>query len=185
MKMKLLLLVSIAAALIFATVPQANAQVSHTPGKKVAYVSTGPGGVLLPGAPAAVLTAQIVKGKKKTVLTVDATVNSAIVLFAPWELAIGVDVNGVAMDPSTSYPFSIVQDCGSDAVAGPHGSIAEGCSVSGTFMIDIDAAEAASVGSFYNVPLNVKLVASQGPGGGFLVGVPIDATMAVRMEKKK
>lgn len=184
MKMKLLLLVSIAAALIFATVPQADAQVNYTPGKKVAYVSTGLAGVPLPSPAASVLTAQIVKGKKKTVLTVDATVTSGLLLpFIPWELSIGVDVNGVPMDPGITYPYSIVQDCGSSAVA-PHLGLAEGCAVSGTFMIDIDAAEAVSPGSFYNVPLNVKLLASDG-GAAFLIGVPVDATMAVRMEKKK
>ena len=184
--MKKLMIAIVALALCQVFVPQTDAQVSYTPGKKVAFVSTAPGGAPLPGpAPAALLTATILKGKKKTVLTADATLTRGLLApFAPWDLSIGVDVNSIPLTPGTTWPFSIVQDCGSEFPGGPYTGIAEGCTVSGHFMIDIDAAEVASPGCCYNIPLVVTLTA--GPGTNpFIAGIPVEATMAVRMEKKK
>lgn len=58
------------------------------------------------------------------------------------------------------------------------------CNLSANFVIDLDAAELASPGCCYNVPLNVTLMAGTGTNPG-AAGLPVDATMAVRMEKKK
>jgi len=178
--MKKLIIAVAATALCQVLAPQLEAQVSYTPGKNVAFVTTvGP--APLPGpAAGTLLTAQILKGKKKRVLTADATLTSGLLApLVPWTLSIGVDVNGIALYPNATYPDSIVQDCGAGAALP-----AAGCTVSGHFIIDIDAAELASPGCCYGVPLNVTLLAGPGPlalGGG----VPTEATLAVRMEKKR
>ena len=57
------------------------------------------------------------------------------------------------------------------------------CSVSGTLILDLDAAELLWPGHFINQPLTIVLMAGDfGPGGG--VGQPVDVSMIVRMEKK-
>ena len=59
-----------------------------------------------------------------------------------------------------------------------------GCTVTATLIMDLDAAELASPGSFINQPLTITLWAGDaGPGGG--AGQPLDVSMIVRMEKKR
>jgi hypothetical protein len=140
----------------------------------------------LPGAPAPFLVGTIAKGKKKNVLKIDAMVTSeAMAPGAPWTLSAFVDVNGVmAVDPTLSTPpFGAIQDCASDST-GLFTSPANGCTVSGTWIFDIDAAELATPGCCYNLPLTVTLHA--GPGfNAFIVGIPTSASLSVQMTKKK
>jgi len=182
--MRNIVIAALGGLLVCALAAPASAQVSFN-GKKTAFQSTG-GPVGLPGpAPGPLLVGSIAKGKKKTVLTVEATLASGFLApFAPWTLSMGVDVNGIPMNPGTTYPVSVEQDCGSSALLGPFGGIAEGCNLSANFMIDLDAAELASPGCCYNVPLTVTLMAGEG-SNPIIAGIPVDATMAVRMEKKK
>ena len=59
-----------------------------------------------------------------------------------------------------------------------------GCTVTATLIMDLDNAELLLPGHFINQPLTITLVAGDaGPGGG--VGQPVDASMIVRMEKKR
>jgi len=180
-------LVWVATVLAFAVTLAApsHAQVSFD-GKKTSFHTTGPGPVPLPGpAPGPLLVGTIAKGKKKNVLTVEATLASGLLApFAPWTLSMGVDVNAIPMEPGTTFPFSVEQDCGSDSFGGPFASIAEGCNLSANFMLDLDAAELASPGCCINVPLVVTLTAGEGGNPG-IAGMPVEASMAVRMEKKK
>ncbi len=171
-------LVAAAALACLVLAPLARAQVSFD-GKKTAFHTTPPGGVALPMAAAPVLTATLAKGKKGHVVTVDATVTSGLMAVgAPWEIAMGADLNGIPMDPATTFPDSIVQDCSAAGAAG-----ADGCTAHGTFVIDLDAAEAAVPGCCKKAPLTVTLLASSGLG--IPIGAPVDVSMVVRMEKKK
>lgn len=137
-------------------------------------------GVPLPPVSAPILTGTIALGKKKNVLKIDAMVTSENTAPGlPWTLNAYVAVNGMAVDPTVSTPpFGAVQDC-SNMFAQP----AEGCTVSGTWIFDIDAAETASPGCCYNVPLTVTL--SAGPGMSPFAGVPTSASLSVQMTKKK
>ncbi len=182
--MKKLALVATAAALIAAWSVPADAQVAFD-GKKTSFHTAT--AIPLPATPgAAVLVGTIAKGKKKNVLEINVMVTSELFApFAPWTLNAFIDVNGIAADPTTGTPpFGAVQDCGSDLFSGPFGSIAEGCTVSGTWLIDIDAAEAANPGLFVKAPLVVTL--SAGPSTNpFIAGIPTSATLSVEMLKKK
>jgi len=180
--MKNLVIAALAGFFVFASTSAPEAQVVFD-GKKGAFHSTAPGGIALPGPlPGPVLVATIAKGKKKSVITVDATITSeAFAPFAPWTLSMGVDINGTPMEPSTTFPFNIVQDCGSSAAIGPHAGIAEGCTVSGTFLLDMDAPANAGL---LNVPLIITLTGGEATNP-FIGGIPVSATMVARMEKKK
>lgn len=156
----------------------AAAQVSFD-GNKTAFHTTPPGGIPLPPAPGPVLAATLTKGKKGHVVTVEATVTSGLLAPGmPWEISMGADLNGMPMDPATTFPDSIVQDCSGAAAV-----LSDGCTVSGAFVIDLDAAEAAAPGCCKKKPLKVTLLA--GPGLGPPLGAPVEASMVVRMEKKK
>ncbi len=182
--MKKLAMVAVAAFVVSAFVTPADAQVSFD-GKAVSFHSNGPAPIPLPPAPAPILVGTITKGKKKTVLTADATLTSEVLApGAPWTLSVGVDVNGISMDPSITPPFNVVQDCGSDSFGGLFVAPANGCTASGTFMIDIDAAELVAPGCCIGVPLVVTLTGGPAFNPG-IAGIPTSATLAVRMEKKK
>jgi len=154
--------------------PSGFSQVSTSPGKKVAFETAK--GVLLPYLTGPVLTATIVKGKQKHVITVDAMVRLDLPPGVA-TLALGADVNGREMDPTGSMGtfWSALQEC-------PH--VGMGCTVTATLIMDLDAAELASPGHFINQPLTITLWAGDaGPGGGAFQ--PVDLSMIVRMEKKR
>lgn len=182
MKIRGLVVAGLVGIMVFGFTPAPEAQITFD-GKKTAFHATPPGAVPLPGPlPGTILTASILKGKKKSMITVDASITSELYApFAPWTLSMGADINGIPMEPSGTYPFNFVQDCGSSAAIGPHAGIAEGCTVSGTFLLDMDALGNAGL---LNVPLTITLVAGSA-ANPFIAGIPVSATMAVRMEKKK
>ena len=154
--------------------PPSFSQVSTSPGRKVAFETAK--GVPLPFGAGPVLTASMVKGKKKHVITVDAMVRLDLPPGMA-TLALGADVNGRQMDPSgTMGPYwSALQECP---------NVGMGCSVTATLIMDLDAAELASPGVFIGQPLTITLwAADAGPGGG--AGQPVDVSMIVRMEKKR
>lgn len=127
------------------------------------------------------LTATIAKGKRKTVLAIEATYSDGAAYPTPVGmrvLGMQVLVNGVTAQPNPFGFYQYLTDCGfadTDLVA---------CSVAGTFWIDIDAAELANPGVFVGQPLVVDLMAGD-LAGGSLVGVtPMDASLTVRVQKK-
>jgi hypothetical protein len=137
------------------------------------FVST-PGPVPVPPAPAAFLVATLKKGKKKRVVAVEAVVTTSIFApAAPTSLSMFGDVNGILMEP-TGSPLGITEDCYGfvPGAPPPPGS----CTVSGTFWLDIDANPA-----LINVPLTVTLFVGE---FGVPTGVPVIASMSVRLEKK-
>jgi len=152
--------------------PPGFSQVSTSPGKKVAFETAK--GVPLPFL-GPVLTAAIVKGKKKHVITVDAMVRLDLPPGVA-TLALGADVNGLEMHPTGSQGtfLSALQECS---------NVGMGCTVTATLIMDLDSAELLSPGHFINQPLTITLWAGDpAPGGG--IGQPVDASMIVRMEKK-
>lgn len=150
--------------------------------KKTRHVSTAPS-IILPAAPGVLLTtpgATLAKGKKKKVIVVEATMTSGIPGPLPMVLTMWASLNGVAMEP-TGNPVGIMTDCGGTALSPWLGGPLFGCTLSGTFWLDLDQAEAASPGTFINMPLTVVLM-----GGDFagLGGPPVVVSMTVREESK-
>ena len=112
------------------------------------------------------LTASLVKGKKKRVVAIEATLatNSG----ASGVLHLLPTVNGVAVQGTI-----VNEPCDPSLVH---------CAATGTWWLDVDAAEAANPGLFVGELLEVELV------GGVLAGGDSDAsgtaTLSVRMVKK-
>jgi hypothetical protein len=155
---------------------------STSPGKNSAFVSTT--GVLRYFfTDEAKSTATIEKGKKKTVLAIEATLSDGVSYPTPSAirvLGILVRVNGVTAWPNPNASYQYYTDCGFDGDVAP-----VACSVSGTFWFDVDAAELANPGQFVGQPLVVELTAGDLPGGGALVGVTqVDTSLSVRVQKK-
>jgi len=181
MKRKTLLTAAVFGALtIVLAAPPGFSQVSTSPGKKVAFETAK--GVPLPMFGMPVLTATIVKGKRKHVITVDAMVRLDLPP-GPATLSLGATVNwdvpacGLEMHPTGTIGTvaSALQECP---------NVGMGCTVTGTFILDLDNAELLQPGCFINQPLTIILNAGDaGPGGG--VGQPVDVSMIVRMEKKQ
>lgn len=151
---------------------------STSPGKNSAFESST--GVLL-NTYGNKLTATIAKGRKKTVLAIEASYSDGASYPTPVGmrvLGMQVLVNGVTAQPNPSGFYQYLTDCGyvdNDPVA---------CTVTGTFWIDIDAAELANPGLFVGQPLVVNLVAGD-LAAGSLVGItPMDASLTVRVQKK-
>ena len=163
-----------------ALVPQASEAASTSPGKSSAYESfSGP----LPttGSPGVLVTATIVKGKKKRVVEALATISipgpsTSVGL----NLSARLEVNGVAMETPGSAPDPgghHVQTCYDDGV-----NPVLGCTLTIAGWLDLDAAELANPGVFVNQQLDVTL-----SGGGFdaFSGVVSgEVILSVRMEKK-
>ena len=116
------------------------------------------------------MSATILKGKKKYALVIEAKVTLADTSGAELSLLLPI-VNGFGglVQPNALSGVTTTK-------CAPGGS---GCSVSGTYWMDIDAAESVSPGSFYNMPLNVSL--------GIAVSnlsAATSSSLVVRMEKK-
>lgn len=149
---------------------------STSPGKNSAFEAST-GNVLTNYA--SKLTATIAKGKKKTVLAIDAgyTDGPYSPIYGVRALGIGVTVNGVAVQPNPAATEQHVIDCGLGDT--PPAT----CSVVGTFWFDIDAAELANPGVFVGQPLTVVLSAGH-VGAGPPPPNPMDASLSVRVQKK-
>ena len=156
---------------------------STSPGKNSAFESMT--GVPLVGLAPPLLTATLLKGKKKTVVKVEAMYTDGPYDPSPTTtrvLGLAVDVNGVLMEPTTGGASSVgqgaVNDCG---FATPPPTA---CTVTGTWWLDIDAAETAHPGMFVNQPLTVTLLGGD-LTNGTLVGVqPMDISLSAIVVKK-
>lgn len=165
------------AALSLSTVGMAFADTT-SPGKNSAFASST-------GVPLnffdSKLTATIEKGKRRTVLAIEASYTDGAYFPTPAAmrvLGLLVRVNGVTAQPNPSANYQYYEECGfydTDTVA---------CAVTGTFWFDIDAAELANPGAFVGQPLVVDLIAGD-LAGGTLVGItPMDAALSVRVQRK-
>src|SRR6266849_4296890 len=156
---------------------------STSPGKSSAFESMTT--VLLVPSPSPLLMATIVKSKKKTVLKVEAMYTDGPYSPTPPTtrvLGLVVTVNGVLMNPSTAgaaaFGEGTVIDCG---FSNPPPAV---CAASGTWWLDIDAAEAANPGLFVNQPLMITLTGGDLTGGA-LVGVQnMDVALSAIVVKK-
>ena len=176
----------VAASVAVAIAVPASALPVSFDGKSTSFHTSAVPIVLAAGPGAPVLVGTITKGKKGNVLKIDAMVTSELLApLAPWTLNAFVDVNGtIAAAPSFTPPFGAIQDCSASAFAGPHTAPADGCTVSGTWLVDLDAEELASPGCCIGVPLTITLSAGTATNG-VIVGIPASATLSVKMEKKK
>lgn len=134
--------------------------------------------------PGMFLSAQLVKGLKKTVIEVEGVLTDGPIspVFLPRVFSLGVNVNGLPMQPSAAPNIDeVITDCGAFADSGADTSNIAACTVSGHWWLDMeDPANAALLGA----PLTVTLV-----GGDLLagpeVGAPVDMSLRVRVIKKK
>lgn len=170
--------IAVTCALAIVMSATASMAASTSPGKNSAFESSS---ALLVGPGSTLLTASLEKGKKKTVLAIEASYTDAA--YSPTAatarvLGLTVTVNGLGVQPNPVAPYTVNTDCGFTDTP------PAACTVTGTWWLDIDAAETASPGLFVGQPLSIALV-----GGdlslGALVGVqPMDASLSVRVTKK-
>jgi hypothetical protein len=150
--------------------------------KERRYVST-PGAIPLPPGIATLLTtpaATLAQGLKKRVLVVDATMTTGgLAPLAPFIASMVANVNGVPMEPVGS-PFGPIMDCGGTGMSPLPPMF--GCTLTASFWMDLDQAEAASPGVFIKQPLTVTLSGGNVAGGG---GMPVLVSMGVHLEKNK
>jgi hypothetical protein len=154
----------------------AAATYSTSPGKNAAFEASTAVPLTVYGSK---LTATIEKGKKRTVLAIEAGYTDGP--YGPIggvrAIAIGVTVNGIAVQPNPASAEQHVADCGLTDT--PPAT----CTVVGTFWFDMDAAELANPGVFVGQPLTVVLSAGDVSGGAFPAN-PMDASLSVRAQKK-
>jgi len=132
-----------------------------------------------------VLTADLRKGAKKSVLEVDGMLTDGPI--TPVGLsrvfALGVSVNGLPMQPAVAPgSFEAISDCGgyTDTPTGDTVN-ARACTVTGHWWLDMD--DPANV-ALLGVPLTVTLVGGDLIAGPEL-GAPVDMSLRVRQVKKK
>jgi hypothetical protein len=162
---------AVAAALVGAMAnPNQLCAAGTSPGKRLAIESTDFGGGDIPVAFVPLLAASIVKGKRKHVLVIQATLSSGSSPVAGW-LGIRARVNGFDAVPPGQFSGDIQhQSCGGNY-----------CTVTGTWWLDLDAAEVAHPGAFVSQPLTIVLDGGEFPMSPQSTG---SATMSVRMERK-
>ena len=127
-----------------------------------------------------VLMATLKKGKAKKILMVEGMLTDGPItpVVLPRVLALGVDVNGLLLQPSPAPDiFEAIEDCGAFRADGdPDGA----CTVTANWWLDMDdPANAALLG----VPITITLVGGDLIGGPEL-GAPVDMSLRVRFEKK-
>ena len=143
---------------------------STSPGKNSAFESSdfnGSGDI--PSGVTALLTATIVKGKKKNVLMVEATLSTGMSPSSSY-LYVRTDVNGYEIEPLSGGSSQVLTNCNGTP-----------CTLTAAWWLDLDAAEAAHPGVFIKQPLTVTLRGGEGSPSPQLDG---KVTMSVRMQKK-
>lgn len=163
---------SVIASMMLVGVTLAGAAIadsSTSPGKENFHVSIK--AVAVPaGSEAVLLSGQIERGKRGRVLIVEAFVGS----LAPGENGLfRPQVNGVFLEPTDDFGNGNAMGINCPTTT----SFA--CSGGAHWWIDLDAAEAAHPGTFYNKPLNVDLL------GRGATSLGVVANLSARLEKKK
>jgi hypothetical protein len=118
------------------------------------------------------------KGKRKTVVAVEGMLTSIGNSVAPHIEEIWPTINGIVVEPRQS-PFSgyaAEVNCPTFTT----GSSAS-CTVTGTWWLDIDAAEAANPGMFIGKALTVTLTGAERTGQG---DSGVGATLTARVQKR-
>lgn len=171
------LVVTVVAALLAGVVSGGASRASAaspSPGKTSAFASSDFGGTGdIPFAFTTLLSASIAKGKSKSVLVINGMLSSGSSL-ATSTFYLRVSVNGVWAEPQTFGTVSLIaQGCG---VGG-----SRMCTLTGTWWLDLDAAELANPGSFKGKPLEVVL-----EGGEEVAAIESQGrvTLSVVMQKK-
>ena len=142
---------------------------STGPGKKSAFESSDfSGGGDIPAGVTPLLTATIVKGKKKNVLVVEAMLSTGASLSSSY-LYLRTDVNGYEIEPLSGGSSQVRTDCNGF------------CTLTAAWWLDLDAAEAAHPGVFINQPLTVTLRGGEGSPSPQSQG---KVTMSVHLQKK-
>ncbi|HYC55500.1 MAG TPA: hypothetical protein VEL28_11260 [Candidatus Binatia bacterium] len=137
---------------------------STSPGKSSVFVKDTnqfqSGAIMVP------IAGTISKGKTKRVLRIDATLTLGIFNLGDQATAT-INVNGVSLG-------SAVGHC--------HGASLLECTVTGTFWLDLDAAELADPGSVKGAPLNVTMTGASSNSSD--VGEFYTASFSAQMVKK-
>jgi hypothetical protein len=149
-----------------------------SPGKNSVFLSAS--GLSLQSGlqTASLLTATINKGKKKTVVAVEGMLTDIGQTSGPRTEHIWTEINGIGIEPETSNVSYVAQvNCPTITIS-PFSGL---CTVTGTWWLDIDAAEAAHPGMFVGQPLNITLMGQELTGNG---DVGLVATLTARVQKK-
>lgn len=173
----MILLAAAAAAVAVVMSPPAQAA-STSPGKHGVYASEQLVALSGKGQLEPVITATISKGKRNRVLVADVMLAGANHGGSPTQYLLAIDVNGIRMEPSTQAAIQI--DCGES------GGDAHPCVFSGTWWLDLDAAEKMNPGAFASRLLTIKVLAADVVNDGFEspTDVVTHVSLAARMEEK-
>ncbi len=118
------------------------------------------------------INATIEKGKKKHVLIIHSEANVIFAQALTYCLGPDLSVNGIVQlaQPSPGQGVACITSCNNDA-----------CTIHGTYFVDLDAAELAHPGMFYNQPVTVHHSGGPQDVGGVSTG---NAVLTVMMQKK-
>lgn len=155
---------SLIAAVLLSPVISQAASVTTSPGKNSVFAREG--AVLTANGDFPDLTGQIEKGKKKTVLKIEATTMIEGHAAVPGAY-LAVTVNGLAASMAS----------GQCDQASSHF-----CSLTGTYWLDLDAAELIIPGAFIGQPLNITLTGGNSAVAG--AGLQSIASFSAEVVKK-
>jgi hypothetical protein len=126
---------------------------------------------------ASLLTGTITKGKRKTVVAIEAMLTAIGNNTGPRIDAIWPTINGFNVEPEDAGGPHIAQiNCSTIT-----GTSTNFCTTTGTFWLDIDAAEAAHPGMFIGKALTITLMGVENTGNGDSL---LGATLTARVQKK-
>jgi len=163
-------------AACFFLVPLAWAAGTTSPGANSVFVSAS--NLTLLVGPASLLTGTITKGKRKTVVAVEGMLTGIGSSAGPRVEEIWPTINGIVVEPkfkSTPDPDTAQVNC--PTITSSSGF----CTTTGTWWLDIDAAEAANPGMFIGKALNITLMGAEVKGNG---DNGLEATLTARVQKK-
>jgi hypothetical protein len=169
MRNRVVIALALACALVSSTPAEAPAGGGPSVAGKNAAFAADTGILLNDGLTgnSTLLTASLAKGKKKSVVAVEAAMQ---VEPGPTLPSLEVEVNGVPANGPV-----VAADCKNTGAAR--------CPLAGSWWLDLDAAELANPGQFVGQPLTVELI-----GGTNTFAPPVtamaQATMTVRLVKK-
>jgi hypothetical protein len=164
---------SIAACLSLA--PFAWADGTTSPGKNSVFVSASSLTLPSTGDDSTLLTATITKGKKKTVVAIEGMLTKIGSLTGPRIERIWPTINGILVEPGESGEPDVAQ------VNCPTINLTLFCTITGTWWLDIDAAEAANPGMFIGKALTIRLMGEEITLNG---DSSLAATLTARVQKK-
>jgi len=176
MKMRIGWSVPLSIAACFFLAPLAWAAGTTSPGSNSVFVSAS-NLTLLTGS-TSLLTGTITKGKRKTVVAVEGMLTGIGSSAGPRVEEIWPTINGIVVEPkfkSTPDPDTAQVNC--PTITSSSGF----CTTTGTWWLDIDAAEAANPGMFIGKALNITLMGAEVKGNG---DNGLEATLTARVQKK-